>query len=112
MGGPQSGQPATGHRPAGSEVLVLLAGSVSPAERVLVTRWLRDKTAYRAVLQAELDRLDPGWETVADGRAVLERSECRGVGQQMLLQGRLHGPESLSPGTVRQRTEARREPWT
>jgi glycerol-3-phosphate O-acyltransferase len=135
MGGPQSGQPATGHRPAGSEVLVLLAGPVSPAERVLVTRWLRDKTAYRAVLQAELDRLDPGWETVADGRAVLERSdllvanrvlrsfldarlvvaerlaarpprqpvaeteflvECRGVGQQMLLQGRLHGPESLS----------------
>jgi glycerol-3-phosphate O-acyltransferase len=94
-----------------------------------------DKTAYRAVLQAELDRLDPGWETVADGRAVLESSEllvanrvlrsfldaqlvvaerlaarpphdlvaeqefldeCRGVGQQMLLQGRLHGPESLS----------------
>ena len=94
-----------------------------------------DKTAYRAVLQAELDRLDPGWETVADGRAVLERSEllvanrvlrsfldaqlvvaerlaarpadqpfaerefldeCGGVGRQMLLQGRLHGPESLS----------------
>src|SRR5262245_55245292 len=94
-----------------------------------------DKTAYRAVLQAELDRLDPGWEAVADGRAVLERSdllvanrvlrsfldaqlvvaerlaarpphdpveekeflgECRGVGQQMVLQGRLHGPESLS----------------
>jgi glycerol-3-phosphate O-acyltransferase len=87
------------------------------------------------VLQAELDRLDPRWETVADGRAVLERSElrvanrvlrsfldtqlvvaerlaarlpdqpfserefldeCGGVGQQMLLQGRLHGPESLS----------------
>src|SRR5690242_6455493 len=94
-----------------------------------------DKTAYRAVLQAELDRLDPAWETVEDGRAVLQRSallvanrvlrsfldaqlvvaerlaartprqpvaepefldECRGVGQQMLLQGRLHGPESLS----------------
>ena len=94
-----------------------------------------DKTAYRAVLKAELDRLDPGWETVADGRAVLERAdflvanrvlrsfldaqlvvaerlaarpphqpvaekefldECHGVGQQMLLQGRLHGPESLS----------------
>jgi len=94
-----------------------------------------DKTAYRAALQAELDRLDPAWETVADGRAVLERSdllvanrvlrsfidaqlvvaerlaarspddpvaekeflaECRGVGEQMLLQGRLHGPESLS----------------
>jgi glycerol-3-phosphate O-acyltransferase len=94
-----------------------------------------DKTAYRAVLQAELDRIDPGWETVADGRAVLERcdllvanrvlrsfldaqlvvaerlaarppdhpvaqkeflDECSGVGQQMLLQGRLHGPESLS----------------
>ena len=94
-----------------------------------------DKTAYRTALQAELERLDPAWETVADGRAVLERSdllvanrvlrsfldsqlvvaerlaarpprqpvtekeflgECRGVGQQMLLQGRLHGPESLS----------------
>jgi glycerol-3-phosphate O-acyltransferase len=94
-----------------------------------------DKTAYRAVLQAELDRLDPRWETVADGRAVLQRSEllvanrvlrsfldtqlvvaerltarppvepfaerefldeCAGVGRQMLLQGRLHGPESLS----------------
>jgi glycerol-3-phosphate O-acyltransferase len=94
-----------------------------------------DKSAYRAVLEAELDRLDPGWETVADGRAVLARSgllvanrvlrsfldaqfvvadrlaarsadnpvvekdfldECGGVGQQMLLQGRLHGPESLS----------------
>src|SRR6516165_7302071 len=94
-----------------------------------------DKTAYRAVLKAELDRLDPAWETVPDGRAVLERldllvatrvlrsfldaqlvvaerlaarpprdpvadkeflDECRGVGQQMLLQGRLHGPESLS----------------
>jgi glycerol-3-phosphate O-acyltransferase len=94
-----------------------------------------DKTSYRAVIQAELDRLDPTWETVADGRAVLERSEllvanrvlrsfldaqlvvaerlaarppqdpvvdgefldeCGGVGQQMLLQGRLHGPESLS----------------
>jgi glycerol-3-phosphate O-acyltransferase len=94
-----------------------------------------DKTAYRAVLQAELDRIDPRWETVADGRAVLEHcdllvanrvlrsfldaqlvvaerlaarpvgqpvadkdflDECRGVGQQMLLQGRLHGPESLS----------------
>src|SRR5215472_7423274 len=94
-----------------------------------------DKTAYRAVLQAELDRLDPGWETVADGRAVLGRAgllvanrvlrsfldaqlvvaerlaarpphhpvaekefldECGGVGRQMLLQGRQHGPESLS----------------
>jgi glycerol-3-phosphate O-acyltransferase len=94
-----------------------------------------DKIAYRAVLQAELDRLDPGWEKVAEGRAVLEQlnllvanrvlrsfldaqlvvaerlaarspdqpfaereflSECGGVGQQMLLQDRLHGPESLS----------------
>ena len=94
-----------------------------------------DKAAYRGELSAELRRLDPGWETVSDGRAVLERSdllvadrvlrsfldaqlvvaerlaarsprqpvvekdfldECGGVGQQMLLQGRLHGPESLS----------------
>jgi glycerol-3-phosphate O-acyltransferase len=94
-----------------------------------------DKASYRAELCAELERLDPGWETVADGRAVLERSEllvanrvlrsfldaqlvvaerlaarlprqpvvekefldeCGGVGQQMLLQGQLHGPESLS----------------
>jgi glycerol-3-phosphate O-acyltransferase len=94
-----------------------------------------DKASYRTDLSAELERLDPAWETVADGRAVLERSpllvasrvlrsfldaqlvvaerlaarppdqpvtdkefldECGGVGQQMLLQGRLHGPESLS----------------
>jgi glycerol-3-phosphate O-acyltransferase len=94
-----------------------------------------DKASYRAELCAELERLDPGWEGAADGRAVLERSEvlvanrvlrsfldaqlvvaerlavrlpshpvverefldeCGGVGQQMLLQGRLHGPESLS----------------
>ncbi len=93
-----------------------------------------DKVSYRAQLAAELERLDPGWET-ADGLAVLARSqllvanrvlrsfldaqlvvaerlaarparrpvaenefldECGGVGQQMLLQGRLHGPESLS----------------
>jgi glycerol-3-phosphate O-acyltransferase len=95
-----------------------------------------DKAAYRDELSAELRRLDPGWETVSDGRTVLERSdllvadrvlrsfldaqlvvaerlaarsprepvvekdfleECGGVGRQMLLQGRLHGPESLSP---------------
>ncbi|MGE5288301.1 MAG: glycerol-3-phosphate 1-O-acyltransferase [Micromonosporaceae bacterium] len=94
-----------------------------------------DKASYREELCAELQRLDPGWETVADGRAVLERSEllvanrvlrsfldaqlvvaerlaarpprqpivekdfldeCGGVGKQMLLQGRLHGQESLS----------------
>jgi glycerol-3-phosphate O-acyltransferase len=94
-----------------------------------------DKTSYRTELRAELERLDPGWETVTDGRAVLERSEllvasrvlrsfldaqlvvaerlaarapgqpvedaefldeCAGVGRQMLLQGQLHGPESLS----------------
>jgi glycerol-3-phosphate O-acyltransferase len=93
-----------------------------------------DKVSYRTQLDAELRRLDRGWE-VADGRAVLERSdllvasrvlrsfidtqlvvaerlaarnprrpivekefldECGGVGRQMLLQGRLHGPESLS----------------
>ena len=34
-----------------------------------------DKASYRAELGAELERLDPGWETAADGRAVLERSE-------------------------------------
>ena len=94
-----------------------------------------DKASYRAELGAELKRLHPSWETVADGRAVLERcpvlvadrvlrsfldaqlvvaerlavhppgqpvedaaflGECGGVGRQMLLQGRLHGPESLS----------------
>ena len=92
-----------------------------------------DKDSYRTRLSAELDRLDPHWQT-ADGRTVLERSpllmahrvlrsfldaqlvvaerlsargagavaekefldECSGVGRQMLLQGRLHGPESLS----------------
>jgi glycerol-3-phosphate O-acyltransferase len=94
-----------------------------------------DKASYRDELGAELKRLHPGWETVADGRAVLQRArvllasrvlrsfldaqlvvaerlaahppgqpvpdagfldECGGVGRQMLLQGRLHGPESLS----------------
>jgi glycerol-3-phosphate O-acyltransferase len=94
-----------------------------------------DKASYRTELRAELDRLDPAWETVPNGRAVLKRQqllvasrvlrsfidaqlvvaerlaarppdrpveeqefldECAGVGQQMLLQGRLHGPESLS----------------
>jgi glycerol-3-phosphate O-acyltransferase len=94
-----------------------------------------DKAAYRAELDAELRRLHPSWETVAEGRPVLERApvlvadrvlrsfldaqlvvaerlaahpagqpveekelldECGGVGRQMLLQGRLHGPESLS----------------
>jgi glycerol-3-phosphate O-acyltransferase len=93
-----------------------------------------EREAYRARLSAELERLDPHWET-ADGRDVLCRApllmahrvlrsfvdaqlvvaerlaardprtpvvesefldECSGVGQQMLLQGRLHGPESLS----------------
>src|SRR5262249_11428124 len=32
-----------------------------------------DRTSYRAELGAELKRLHPSWETVADGRAVLER---------------------------------------
>ncbi|WP_336033577.1 glycerol-3-phosphate 1-O-acyltransferase [Geodermatophilus sp. FMUSA9-8] len=93
-----------------------------------------EREAYRERLTAELERLNPHWET-ADGREVLcgaplllahrvlrsfvdaqlvvaERlaardprtpvvqadflAECSGVGQQMLLQGRLHGPESLS----------------
>ncbi|MBW0118059.1 glycerol-3-phosphate 1-O-acyltransferase [Pseudonocardia abyssalis] len=94
-----------------------------------------DRDTYRDRLTAELERLDPGWETAQDGRTVLARApflmahrvlrsfvdaqlvvaerlaarvprnaivekefldECTGVGQQMLLQGRLHGPESLS----------------
>jgi glycerol-3-phosphate O-acyltransferase len=94
-----------------------------------------DKASYQEELGADLRRLHPSWETVADGRAVLERApvlvadrvlrsfldaqlvvaerlaahppgepveekefldECGGVGRQMLLQGRLHGPESLS----------------
>jgi glycerol-3-phosphate O-acyltransferase len=93
-----------------------------------------EREAYREQLSAELERLDPGWET-GDGRDVLCRApllvahrvlrsfvdaqlvvaerlaardprkpvaeaeflaECGGVGRQMLLQGRLHGPESLS----------------
>ena len=93
-----------------------------------------ERDAYRQQISAELERLDPDWET-ADGREVLcgapllvahrvlrsfvdaqlvvaERlaardprtpvvepeflAECSGVAQQMLLQGRLHGPESLS----------------
>ena len=93
-----------------------------------------ERDAYRQQISAELERLDPDWET-ADGRDVLCRApllvahrvlrsfvdaqlvvaerlaardprrpvveaeflaECSGVAQQMLLQGRLHGPESLS----------------
>jgi glycerol-3-phosphate O-acyltransferase len=93
-----------------------------------------ERDAYRERIGAELERLDPEWES-ADGREVLcaapllvahrvlrsfvdaqlvvaERlaardprtpvveaeflAECSGMGQQMLLQGRLHGPESLS----------------
>jgi glycerol-3-phosphate O-acyltransferase len=93
-----------------------------------------ERDAYSQQISAELERLDPHWET-ADGRDVLCRAplllahrvlrsfvdaqlvvaerlaarstltpveesaflaECSGVGQQMLLQGRLHGPESLS----------------
>ena len=93
-----------------------------------------ERDEHRERIAAELERLDPRWET-ADGREVLcgapllvahrvlrsfvdaqlvvaERlaardprtplveadflAECGGVGQQMLLQGRLHGPESLS----------------
>ena len=33
-----------------------------------------DRASYRAELGAELRRLHPSWETVADGRAVLERA--------------------------------------
>jgi glycerol-3-phosphate O-acyltransferase len=93
-----------------------------------------EREAYQQRLAAELERLDPHWET-ADGREVLCRvpmlvahralrsfveaqlvvaerlaarnprtplveadvlAECSGVGQQMLLQGRLSSPESLS----------------
>jgi glycerol-3-phosphate O-acyltransferase len=121
--------------------LVLLA---DPADRWDEAMRLRDllkfefffpeREAYREQISAELERLDPQWET-ADGREVLcgapllvahrvlrsfvdaqlvvaERlaardlrtplvepeflAECSGVAQQMLLQGRLHGPESLS----------------
>src|SRR6516164_5989435 len=43
MGGPQSAQPAAGSDPAGrEEMLILLAGPPSAAERSLVTQWLRE----------------------------------------------------------------------
>jgi len=52
----------------------------------------------RSFLDAQLvvaERLAarPPDQPVADKEFLVE---CRGVGQQMLLQGRLHGPESLS----------------
>ena len=121
--------------------LVLLS---DPADRWDEAMRLRDllkfefffpeREPYREQVAAELQRLDPDWET-ADGREALCRaplllahrvlrsfvdaqlvvaerlaardpatplveadflSECSGVAQQMLLQGRLHGPESLS----------------
>ncbi len=107
-----------------------------------------ERDAYRERISAELERLDPDWET-ADGRDVLcgapllvahrvlrsfvdaqlvvaERlaardprtpvveseflDECSGVGQQMLLQGRLHGPESLSRELFAGGAAAGREP--
>src|SRR5215469_6987542 len=62
--------------------LVLLT---APADRWDEAMRLRDqlkfefffpgKAAYRTELRAELDRLDPAWETVPDGRVVLERSD-------------------------------------
>src|SRR5215469_11857534 len=43
MGGPQSAQPAAGSHPAGrEEMLILLVGPASAAERSLVTQWLRE----------------------------------------------------------------------
>ena len=43
MGGPQSARPAAGNRPASrEELLILLAGPPSAAERALVKRWLRE----------------------------------------------------------------------
>src|SRR6516162_3179271 len=71
MGGPQSAQPAAGSDPAGrQEMLILLAGPPSAAERSLVTHWLREGGIEpAAVLQLDgpglarsLDRAAP--ETV------------------------------------------------
>src|SRR5215469_10455211 len=43
MGGPQSAQPAAGSHPPGrEEMLILLVGPASAAERSLVTQWLRE----------------------------------------------------------------------
>src|SRR5689334_21857378 len=56
MGVPQSAQPAPGKDPAGrEELLILLAGPPSAAERALVTRWLRE-TVVTAVRVTWLPR--------------------------------------------------------
>src|SRR5579863_8002521 len=72
MSGPQSAQPATGGQPAGSEALVLLAGSASAAERALVVRWLRD------------GRLQPSAVLPLDGPG-LARSLDRAVPETVII---------------------------
>lgn len=62
------------------------------SELLVAHRVLRSFLDAQLVLAERLSARDPG-------RPVTEKeflAECSGVGRQMLLQGRLHGPESLS----------------
>ena len=56
-------------------------------------RVLRSFLDAQLVVAERLSRARPGGE-LAEEKEFLD--ECGGVGRQMLLQGRLHGPESLS----------------
>jgi glycerol-3-phosphate O-acyltransferase len=75
------------------------AWETEPGERVLAgADFLIAHRVLRSFLDAQLvtaERL----AARAAGRPVVEKTfldECSGVGRQLLLQGRLHGPESLS----------------
>src|SRR5690349_7661949 len=77
MGGPQSAQPAAGSDPAGrEEMLILLAGPPSAAERSLVTQWLREGGIQPAAvlplngpgLARSLDQAEPATVAALRGR--------------------------------------------
>jgi glycerol-3-phosphate O-acyltransferase len=80
------------------EIELLAPGATEPSEALSGSGVLMAHRVLRSFLDAQLvvaDRLaasDPGQPV--DRTALLE--ECDRVGQQMLLQRRLHGPESVS----------------
>src|SRR6516165_4990439 len=116
MGGPQSAQSAAGDRPAGGETLVLLAGPVSPAERALVTRWLRDcDLRPSAVLPLDdpdlarsLDQAVP--ETVVTAVRVAWLPPERGGARQVRWADVLAQVNLRRPPAFRQHRIMRREP--
>jgi glycerol-3-phosphate O-acyltransferase len=66
--------------------------ALAGADFLIAHRVLRSFLDAQLVVAERLEARDPR-TPVVDGEFL---DECGGVGQQMLLQGRLHGPESLS----------------